>query len=120
MNLNTAAEKISLPEQLAENLLYLGFSISFEEINGIEFISATSEATPGGKQFFLPFDPVTTNAADFLTVLTMLANFPVTSSIVVAGTGERQILQNILKMQEIAGVEVWCLSQLKNYPLHLI
>lgn len=120
MTVNTAAEKLSLQELVAENLLSLGFSISFETMNGIEFISTTSEAVPGGNLFFLPFDPVATNAAEFLAVLNLMSYIPGTTHVMVSAEGERQILQNILKMQEIKRVEVWCLGQLRNYPLQVI
>ncbi|MCM4161301.1 hypothetical protein FHG64_06500 [Antarcticibacterium flavum] len=113
-------QRANLTEQLAENLLCLGFSISFEEMNGIEFISVTSEASPGGKLFFLPFDPVTNRAADFLLLLSLMSGLPGTTSIVVAGAGEREMMRNILRMQEISGIEVWSLDKLKDYPLQVI
>lgn len=120
MNYHTVVGKVTLNDQLAENLLCLGFSICFEEMNRIEFISATSEASPGGKLFFLPFDPLVSNAANFLAMVISMSNIPGKTKIVVTAEGERQILQNVLRMQEISGIEVWSLNKLKDYPLQVI
>lgn len=117
---NTAAEKSTLTDLLAEELLCLGFSISFEQSDGFEFLSATSEAAPGGKLFFLPFDPLVSNASDFLVLVSLINTIPGKTQIVVTGAGERQILQNVLEMQEIPGVEVWRVDKLKDYPLQVI
>ena len=120
MNSNHAAEKSYLLEQLAENLIYFGFSISFKKLYGIEIIFSTSEAVSAPGVYFLPFDPVTTNAGNFLKLLTEMANFPFATEVVVAGIGEQQIIENIMKRQEIQGIEVSRMEQLKNYPLRLV
>lgn len=107
-----------LPGQIAEILLNHSLSISFEELEAYEFLSATS-----GLQeniYFLPFDPVATNAFHFLHALQFLKNAGNTCLVVVPGAGEQHLIENILKTQEILGVEVWCRDRLKDYPLQVI
>lgn len=120
MNLPHRNTSNSLLDAIAENLLETGYSISFEKMNGLEFISASGHNAADVILLFLPFDPVRSNAADFLDILFLLklqAGFRI--QIIVAEEGERDILLNVFKKQEVKEAEVLCLAQLKYYPLQL-
>jgi hypothetical protein len=120
MNTIKARAASRLPGQVAEQLLELGFSISFEQEENFEYLSATSAHTKDGKLFFLAFDPVATNAFLFFNTLQILKSSGACCHIIVEGPGERQLILNILEMQEINGVEVWCVDRLRDYPLQVI
>lgn len=119
--LNRNTSNYLLADAIAENLLETGHSISFEHVNEMEIISAPALHSSEETLLFLPFDPVRTNAADFLEVLLLLELQPkIRMIIVVAEEGERDILLNIIKKQEMKEADVLCLHQLKFYPLQLI
>ena len=120
MNTTFARVASQLPGQVAEQLLELGFSISFEQEDNFEYLSATSAHTKDEKIYFLAFDPVATNAYLFFNTLQLLNNTGASCHIVVEGAGERYLIFNILEMQEITGVEVWCVERLRDYPLQVI
>lgn len=111
----------SLLDAIAEQLLETGYSISFKTIQEMEIISACAHNSLEGSFLFLPFDPLSINAADLLDILFLLEWQPGSiNQIVVREEGERDILINVLKKQEIYRADVLCLSQLKFFPLQLI
>lgn len=110
-----------LLDQMAEKLLEREYSISYQTLNGIEFLSASLHNAVQINSFFLAFDPVKINAAVFLSLLYLLKEGVENHiHIVVPAEGEREILLNILQMQEIVNINVTSLSEFSLYPLQVV
>ncbi len=119
IKLNSPSQ-FTLLELVAEQLLVKGYSISFRKINDVEFLAASPHSSSEEEKFFLSFDPVINNVSAFFAAFSFLKIGLGTAVIlVVHGEGEREVLLNVLKMQEFVETEVLCLSRLKYYPLQL-
>lgn len=117
----THISKPALLDLMAEKLLEKGFSVSYKEMQGIEFLSACFQHNAEDNKIFLAFDPVETNAAVFLALLSLLKDGAEKNILVIVpAEGEREILLNILKIQEIHLTEVLSLSEFAFYPLQLV
>lgn len=114
------ARDLALLDQMAEKLLEKGYSISYHKIQEIDFLSASLHDAIEYNSMFLAFDPVATNATTFFTLLYLLEGVDKNIHIVVPAEGEREILLNILEMQEIQRINVTCLSEISSYPLQVV
>lgn len=116
-----ACRKPLLLDLIAGNLLEKGFSISFQKLQNIEFLSASCNYSGRGDGIFLAFDPSEINAITFLKVLCLLKSLNEKNIlIVVSEEGVREILNTIIKIQEIEEVEILNFEELCFYPLQLV